>query len=425
VTLFSSCNFPAATPGTYQRRAPGANVRLSSRVMRKLGGICKFALATCASLTLGCAALPWPAPAPPPSAAAGAEAWLDLRGVVHVHTEGSHDSPGTLDELLAAARATGVRFVAVTEHTKPGTPPPGGDYDGVLVIPGLEISAAEGSILALGVSERPPRFLPPDEVVRFVHARGGAAFVGHFERSGLADPAAFAAAAPDGIEIVNLHAEANARRTRLALRLLTLPARTALRTLLADPRRNFERWEALPDANAIVGGVDAHAKFRLFGRYGALDRYRDMFGLLTTHVRVREASAAEILAALRAGRSYVALEALAPVDRFDFALRGRAFEMAAPQACRLALVCDGREVGFRKARIARIALPAGARRCRAEATLRGRLWIVTSYASAERTTAATSAIWPGLSSAYIGSAMESRDSASATGKSPGRTPRSR
>ncbi len=394
--------------------------------MRGLGGIQRgFALATCASLALACASLPWPAPTPPPAVAERDGELLDVRGAVHVHTAGSHDSPGTLDELLAGARASGLRFVATTEHTRPGSPPPAADYDGVLVLPGYEVSAAGGSILALGIAERPPRFLPPEEIVRFVHERGGAAFVGHFESSGLADPAAYAATAPDGIELVNLHAEANTRRAWLATRLLLLPGRLALRALLGTPRRNFERWEALPEADAIVGGVDAHAKFRLFGRYGALDRYRDLFALLTTHVRVREASAPAILEALRAGRSYVALEGIAPVERFVFERRGRAFEIAAPRPCRLALVCDAREVGFRNARVARIAPPRDSRRCRAEAVLDGRLWIVTSYERAEQTTPATSAIWAPESSGNIGSAIESRESASATGKSPARAPRSR
>jgi hypothetical protein len=393
---------------------------------RGRGGLLRaLALSTCAMLAAGCASLPWPGPRRSSGTADAGQGWLDLRGVVHVHTSGSHDSPGTLDEVVAGARAAGVRWVAITEHTKPGIPPPGGDYDGVLVLPGYEARAVGGSLLALGVAERPPRGLPPGELVRFVHARGGAAFVGHFERSRLADPEAYAAAAPDGVEILNLHAQAIARAGRLALRLLLLPAPIAFRTLLASPRGNFARYEALRDADAIVGGVDAHAKFRLLGRYAPLDRYRDMFALLTTHVLVREPSAPAILAALREGRSYVALEGVAQVERFEFRRRGRAFELAAPRPCRLALVCDGRESGFRNARAATLLPPAGARRCRAEATLDGRLWIVTSYASAERTTPATSAIPAGPSSGKIGSASESRESASATGKSPGRAPRSR
>jgi hypothetical protein len=318
-----------------------------------------------------------------------------------------------------------VRWVAITEHTRPGNAPAGGDYDGVLVLPGYEANVAGGSLLALGVAERPPRGLPADELVRFVHERGGAAFVSHFERSGLAEPTAYAAAAPDGVELLNLHAEANARRGRLTAGLLLLPAPLALRTLLGSPRRSFERFDALPGSGAIVGGVDAHAKFRLLGRYGTLDRYRDVFRLLTTHVFVREASAPAILAALREGRSYVALEGVARVDRFAFERRGRAFELRAPRACRLALVCDGREVAFRNARAARLLPPSAARRCRAEATLDGRLWIVTSYSSAERTTRTTSPMSSAESSGNIGSASESRDRASATGKSPGRAPSSR
>ncbi len=341
---------------------------------RALGG------ALCAA-SLACSSLPWPsAPLPEPVApAAGGSDRLDLRGVVHVHTDGSHDSPGTLDEVIAAARASGVDWVAITEHPRPGRTSEPGEREGVLVLPGLELNVAGGTLLAIHVREVPPRHLEARELVRWVHERGGVAFVSHFEHSRLDTPEAWADASPDGVELVNLHAEAIAHRVALAARLLVFPAPRALRVLLATPERNLARWQALPDADAIVGGVDAHAKFRLLGRVGTLDRYRDMFRLLTTHVQAPERSIHAIVDALRAGRSYIALEALAPVERFDFQRRGRAFWLRAPRPCRLALVCDGDEVGFALAASARLAPPAGARRCRAEARLDGRLWIATSY----------------------------------------------
>jgi hypothetical protein len=58
---------------------------------------------------------------------------------------------------------------------------------------------------------------------------------------------------------------------------------------------------------------------------------------------------------------------------------GRAIELHAPQRARLVLICDGTEVGFRVAAIARLQPPPGALRCRAEAWLGSRLWIMSSY----------------------------------------------
>ena len=78
--------------------------------------------------------------------------WVDLRGVVHVHTRGSHDSPGTIAEVVAAARSAGVSWVAITEHTRPGELGPWGVIDGVTVIPGFELRSAGASLLAIGVT---------------------------------------------------------------------------------------------------------------------------------------------------------------------------------------------------------------------------------------------------------------------------------
>lgn len=333
------------------------------------------------SSALACSSLPWPPSRLPEPSMPGPspETQFDLRGVVHVHTAGSHDSPGTLDEVVAAARATGVQWVALTEHPRPGRLSEPGERDGVLVLPGVEANLAGGTLLAIHVRELPPRGLAAAELVRWVRERGGVAFVSHFENSRLDTPEAWSEAGPDGLELVNLHAEANAHRLAVAARLLFLPAPRALSLLLRTPERNFARWQSLPAADAIVGGVDAHAKFRLLGRYGTLDRYRDLFRLLTTHVQTRARSIPAILEALRAGRSYVALEGLAPVERFDFERRGRAFWLRAPRDCRLALVCDGDEVGFALAASARLAPPPDARRCRGEARLGDRLWIVTSH----------------------------------------------
>jgi hypothetical protein len=307
--------------------------------------------------------------------------WLDLRGAVHVHTRVSHDSPGRIGDLIDAAHSAGLSWIALTEHVRePRRTPASGRIEGVTLIPGWEIPAEGGSILALGVEDAST--LPrgdPAALAAAIRARGGAAFVGHFERSRLASPPRFAEVGADGIELVNLHATADARRVRLALGGLFLPARFALRTLLVPPRANLERWAALPQARAIVGGVDAHAKLRALGPLGGtLDRYRDVLRLLTTHVVARDVSPAAILAALRAGRSYVAFEGLAPVDRFEVGRAAGGVSVRAPREARLALVCSGEEVDSADAQEIVLQVPPAASRCHVEAWLGSRLWVVTS-----------------------------------------------
>jgi hypothetical protein len=252
--------------------------------------------------------------------------------------------------------------------------------DGVTVLPGFEASAAGGSLLALGITAKPPATKDPAALVRFVREAGGVAVVAHFERSRLAEPEAFHRAAPDAVELVNLHANAEQARGSLAWRAPLLPATTALRTLLRLPESNLARWERLPGPPPIVGAVDAHAKFRLLGPFGGtVDRYRDIFRMLTTHVLARDASAPAILGALRAGRSYLAFEGLAEVDAFRFEPVAGGFLLEAPREARLALVCDGARAAAAEAQRAVLAPPAGARRCRAEASLGARPWILTSH----------------------------------------------
>jgi hypothetical protein len=308
------------------------------------------------------------------------ERWLDLRGAVHVHTRASHDSPGTIEAAVAAARASGMAWIALSEHSRPGVLGPYGEIDGITVIPGFELSSAGASLLALGLTSLPaPPTKDPEALVRLVHAAGGAAFVGHFERSRLADPEAYARAAPDGVELVNLHANVGVSRGSLAWRIPLLPSTLALRRLVFVPPENLARWEALPGPPPIVGAVDAHAKFRALGPLGGtVDRYRDVFPLLTTHVLARDASAPAVLEALRSGRSYVALEGLGRVDAFRFEPSDGGILLEAPVEARLTLHCDGRQAATKKAQRALFAPPPGARSCRAEASLDDRLWVLTS-----------------------------------------------
>jgi hypothetical protein len=161
---------------------------------------------------------------------------------------------------------------------------------------------------------------------------------------------------------------------------LLLPVLWAARGLLRTPWENLVRWEQLPDTDAIVGAVDAHAKLRLLGPLGlTLDSYARTLRLLTTHVLARENTREAILEALRAARSYIAYEGLGRVDRFRFERFGSAYVLEAPRRARLALVCDGGRHEQDGVISTVFPIPEGSRRCRGEAWLGRRLWIATSY----------------------------------------------
>jgi hypothetical protein len=329
---------------------------------------------------LGCAALPWPSGFDRRVDAVRDDGWIDLRGAVHVHTRVSHDSKGDIGELIDAAHGAGIAWLAFTEHPlRARMRPARGVVENVILIPGWEVRAAGASILALGVESR--RGLPrePKSLVDEIRRRGGVAFVGHLERSELADPARYADAAPDGIELVNLHAVALEVSGRLAIGELLLPAPWALRSLLRPPSGSLETYAQLENVRAIVGGVDAHAKFRLLGPLGGtLDRYRDMLRLLTTHVLARKRTAAGVIEALREGRTYVAFEGLAPVSHFVARRGPEGVAVRAPEPARLDLVCAGRVVASAEGAEALLIAPPDAKRCHVEAWLGSRLWVITS-----------------------------------------------
>jgi hypothetical protein len=336
------------------------------------------AVALCAFTA--CAALPWPSGFERAPGAWRGDDLVDLRGVVHVHTRVSHDAKGDIGELIDAAHDAGIAFVAFTEHTyRAELDAARGVVEDVILIPGWEVRSGGASMLALGVSRRERLPHDPAKLVAEVHRRGGLAFVGHFEASELADPARYAEAAPDGVEIANLHASAVQVGGRLLLGELLLPAPWALHVLLRPPEDNLARLARVSGVRALVGGVDAHAKFRVLGPLGGtLDRYRDLFRLVTTHVLVRERSARGVLDALRAGRSYVAFEGLAPVSHFAVARTAEGLAVSAPEQARVELVCAGTVAASARGAQVSLPAPAEASECHVEAWLGERLWVITS-----------------------------------------------
>jgi hypothetical protein len=108
--------------------------------------------------------------------------YSDVRAVLHVHSAFSHDSRGTLDEIVAAAKEAGIRVIMFNEH-----PASGYDYfiDGhrgfkndVLLIPGAET----GGFLAYPRESVPDsKTLSSQAFADVVRATGGLVFLCHLE----------------------------------------------------------------------------------------------------------------------------------------------------------------------------------------------------------------------------------------------------
>lgn len=102
---------------------------------------------------------------------------LDL----HVHTVHSYDGRCTVEQVTEAARAAGLNGIAVTDHDSISGHPDAkkNSNKDFLVIPGMEISSADGHIVALGISELVPKGLPAAETVELIRKQGGVAIAAH------------------------------------------------------------------------------------------------------------------------------------------------------------------------------------------------------------------------------------------------------
>src|SRR5476651_563275 len=111
---------------------------------------------------------------------------------LHTHTFFSGDGVSSPEELITAARAKGLHGVAITDHNtsdaitylleKGLMRADGKPVDDFLVIPGVEVTTAEGHLLCIGATLPDPAKLkgrPAREVCELIHEGGGLAIPPH------------------------------------------------------------------------------------------------------------------------------------------------------------------------------------------------------------------------------------------------------
>lgn len=287
-----------------------------------------------------------------------------VAGAYHVHTTRS-DGAGDRPAVAAAAASAGLQFVIFTDHGD-GTraPEPPAYLSGVLCIDGVEISTNGGHYVALGMPASPYRLGGEAEaVIEDVARLGGFGVAAHPDSARAELAWADWTLAFDGIEWLNADSEwRDEPRPRLVRALFDYILRPgpALASMLDRPVATLTRWDTAASRRPIVAlaAHDAHGGIGRGvedgGRRGlAVPSYEASFRSFSTRAVLDAplsgqagADARAVLAAIRQGRVFTALDAVAGPAVLD--LNGDADGVRAaasmPPGATLVLLRDGDEV---------------------------------------------------------------------------------
>jgi hypothetical protein len=263
----------------------------------------------------------------------------DLACVVHLHSTYS-DGTGTVREIARAAERAGADVVLLTDHDTLEAKKRGeeGWYGSVLLLVGEEISPRGGNhYLAFGLDEHVRhKGLEPGQICEAVRDGGGFGFAAHpwsqgserFKNRAKGMPFRdLECAALHGVELWSFATDTgeSLRSIPEIIRFVARPGHV----LQHPPEKNVKGWDALcrERKTVAIGGLDAHQFGKRIGPFVPLRlmSYKRSFRQIRTHVLTDEALTGElghdrdqVYAALRAGRCYIAVDALAPAKGFEF-----------------------------------------------------------------------------------------------------------
>lgn len=275
-----------------------------------------------------CVLLPtWVGPPAAPGGLRGPfeDGYQDFKGVIHCHSQYSHDSEGSPEEIIRAARRTGMQFLIMTDHPSPQAISLGlkGWYEGILFLVGVELSQGgkrsprgDWSILALDIHESIEQDQPTQPLIAEIQRQGGLAFVGHIESVKRWDFVGY-----DGLEVYNVHADLDEEsRFLLALRGLFLPPHLFFSTNVDRPSGNLARWDELTRKSKVVAiaGNDAHANVKLLKVAGTVGTYEQMFKIVSTHILAPRLDRESLKDALRKGHAYISMDLFGDGTGFTF-----------------------------------------------------------------------------------------------------------
>lgn len=258
-----------------------------------------------------------------------------VAGAYHIHTSRS-DGAEPKESIAAAAARAGLRFAIFTDHGDgTRTPDPPAYIAGVLCIDGVEISTNGGHYVAIDMPPAPyPLAGEPAAVVEDVARLGGFGIVAHAD-SRKPELAWRDWGAPfDGLEWLSIDSEwRDESRTALARAIaqyLIRPA-PAIASILDRPDATLNRWSSMLRERPVVAlaGADAHGGVRQRAEGGLPagigPSYEATFRTLSNRVLLERpftgdaaSDARLLLDAIRRGRVYTVIDAIASPALFDF-----------------------------------------------------------------------------------------------------------
>lgn len=239
----------------------------------------------------------------------------DFRGILHCHGHYSHDSKGTDEELVTAAREAGIDFIFMTDHPSPGSVTENlrGMHGDTLFFPGAETH----QLLACDLQKPVEEANGTQEAIDLVLAQKGLAFIAHPEEEKDWD----ALERFTGMEIYNLHADIKDETPATLLRkLLSLRGSQEwlYTTFFNVPKENLARFDEIGQHRRVVGvaGDDAHQNQKYLGIQ--FDPYARTFRFVQTHVFAEGLDHDAITRNLAEGHAYVSFGIFGETEGFSF-----------------------------------------------------------------------------------------------------------
>ena len=261
-------------------------------------------------------------------------------GALHMHTRHS-DGTGTVDDLAAAARRAGLRWIIITDHDTLAAQSRAGWIDDVLVIVDHEITPDRNHFLALNVNTVVDKTLPPQQFIDAVYAAGGFGIIAHPDErvhnfakdnyrwdNWMVDGPTKRNGRVLGIELWNAMSDWGEHLTRRNLVPLLLRPELGLSGPSPETLAWWDRLNMAGRRTFGVGGVDAHA-FKRRVPWGELVifPYQWMFRTLTNYLLLdmplspdARLATHQVYAALAAGRSYFVNRLTGACPQLDWTL---------------------------------------------------------------------------------------------------------